>query len=299
MDVATQIVTTWYRTVLHTSSIHTSLQSCRTQMGPTCTWDHIGAALQLLLDYHLQEVQPLIVFQLLGLGNSHVLLGRYGTRLVAVKQHVLVRGSWEVSAHMLRESLLLRELTTYTWSPQLYVVSVSQDMVQIGMEYLPLSTEQMLAHPLLALTQLLGAVAALHRHGVAHCDLKPDNIRFRANGDLVLIDFDTSVWLNRASTGGTRRIGTPAYRDPYLSEDSCDLTTYDYRSLDAYAIGAVGLFFFNGGTHVFTHQCARTYDVHAQNTHVPDKERSLLAGLLAPSPSARWSVTRAHDVCGK
>src|SRR5205085_9649224 len=62
---------------------------------------------------------------------------------------------------------------------------------------------------------LLQAVASLERHGVAHRDIKPDNIGVRAltkqRNQLILFDFS----LARAPLENIN-VGTEGYRDPFL-----------------------------------------------------------------------------------
>ena len=299
--MAHAIVAAWQQRVCQTSQTYASLRSCRDQLDAQCPWADIGAALQQLLDTSAAPLRPLST-----LGTA-VVLARYGTRLVAVKQHVLTRGAWEVEWPMLRESRLLQELAVFSWSPQLAFVSVTPDLFQLGLEYLPWSMDQLLAlghePPHVVLHPLLTAVQALHQHGVAHRDLKPDNIRFRATGELVLIDYDASTWLTAPNGRQSSLYGTPAYRDPYLSDPQCDRTQYDDRWMDAFAIGAIGLFVCTGGTHVFARPTAqrcvdamRAYVIDDACPPIPLPERELLRGLLVPStPSRRSTLTQALE----
>ncbi|KQK01259.1 phosphoenolpyruvate carboxylase kinase 2 [Brachypodium distachyon] len=61
--------------------------------------------------------------------------------------------------------------------------------------------------------QLAAALAACHRRGVAHRDVKPDNLLFDAAGALKLADFGSAEWFGdgRAMTG---LVGTPYYVAP-------------------------------------------------------------------------------------
>ncbi|MBI2566697.1 MAG: protein kinase [Candidatus Schekmanbacteria bacterium] len=63
--------------------------------------------------------------------------------------------------------------------------------------------------------QLVEAIEALHRRGVAHCDLKPANVLVTKAGRVVVLDFGVATALD---AGGDRaaasRGGTPAYMAP-------------------------------------------------------------------------------------
>jgi serine/threonine protein kinase len=265
----------------------------------------------MLLDVGVMP-STLVPLHPIGHGNTTVVLGHYIGGLTAIKQQVFSRGSWEISSHILAELLALQELKGSTWSPHVLFHSVSQDMVQIGMEYIPISMKQMVRFGIRNMNvysrifqQLLGAVHALHQHGMTHRDIKPDNIRFRSNGDLVLIDYDSCTMPNDHTTK-TRRICTSGYRDPFLTVCTDEeLTVYDYRALDAFSVGAVFLFLLNGGKHLFTG--ASDADI-AQNTQsyvttglvagcvrwkLPATDRRILCGLLALTPGKRITVTAA------
>ncbi|XP_019192740.1 PREDICTED: phosphoenolpyruvate carboxylase kinase 2-like [Ipomoea nil] len=60
--------------------------------------------------------------------------------------------------------------------------------------------------------QLMSAISCCHRAGVAHRDVKPDNVLFDAQGNLKLADFGSAEWF-----GGGRMsavVGTPYYAAP-------------------------------------------------------------------------------------
>lgn len=302
---AVQIVTAWYIIQTRTPAIHTSLQSCRAMICPDCAWGDIGQALCRLL---VRGCPPadFLYLDLIGSGNATVIVGHHATRLLAVKQHLFARGSWEIPPHVLGEMRFMERLQGHTWSPQMIFQTISQDMVQMGMEYLPLSMKQMVrfgrrdvVYIGRLFTQLVRAVSELHACGVVHRDLKPDNIRFRSNGDLVLFDYDSCLDLS-STVVPTRRVCTATYRDPALA--TVPLDQYDYRALDAFSCGAIGLYMFHGARSVFSGSNEdairkRMLEVDVgrfcKRHHIPDLETTILVGLLHLDPSKRLSLSRA------
>lgn len=74
------------------------------------------------------------------------------------------------------------------------------------------------------LIEVCGAVRALHRHGLVHRDIKPQNIMRRANGELVLIDLGLVKEISKGSGRAASSLtiadgrpvgaGTPRYAAP-------------------------------------------------------------------------------------
>jgi serine/threonine-protein kinase PpkA len=84
--------------------------------------------------------------------------------------------------------------------------------------------------------QVAGALGALHEVGIYHRDLKPTNIMFREDDNLVLIDFGLAKQAHfQAGITGTGAIfGTPYYMSPEQGQGS----VVDQRS-DIYSLGVV------------------------------------------------------------
>src|SRR5204863_289476 len=61
------------------------------------------------------------------------------------------------------------------------------------------------------LRECLAALAALHREGIVHGDLKPSNIMVKRTGNTKLIDIGSAIDLNSPSA---RRMWSPAYAAP-------------------------------------------------------------------------------------
>jgi eukaryotic-like serine/threonine-protein kinase len=92
------------------------------------------------------------------------------------------------------------------------------------------------------LYQLADALSEIHRAGIIHRDVKPQNMRILANNRLVLFDFGLA---REAATGNqtTGFVGTIAYAAPELFGDGFVQFT---SAIDIYALGAVAHFLVHG-----------------------------------------------------
>jgi serine/threonine-protein kinase len=154
------------------------------------------------------------------------------------------------------------------------------------------------ADALAIMEQILGALAAAHRGGIVHRDVKPENVLLTSDGRVKVADFG----LARAVTGagsvstltGNVIIGTVAYLAPELVERG----VADARS-DVYAAGIV-LFEMLTGAKPYVGdspiQVAFRHvheTVPAPSTLVPDLPREL--DVLVARATARSPQERLHD----
>ncbi len=125
------------------------------------------------------------------------------------------------------------------------------------------------------LAQAGDGIAVLHRHGVIHRDIKPQNLLLRSTpegGEKVLVaDLGVAKAMLHAS-GLTQVVGTPAYMAP---EQAVGIGL-DFRA-DIHALGAVGY-------HLLTGRLVRDGGFGA-----------LLAPTLPPPPSAIAAVPASYD----
>ncbi|MEM9775043.1 MAG: tetratricopeptide repeat protein [Chloroflexota bacterium] len=128
--------------------------------------------------------------------------------------------------------------------------------------------------------QLLHGLAYLHRNGILHKDIKPENILV-ADGLVRLLDFGLSHKASEKSSTG----GSPKYIAPELVG-----TGEATKATDLYAVG-VHLYQFLAGGHPFGELDFRFYDrlldEEPEWKNVPAVWQPLLQSLLAKSPEER------------
>jgi eukaryotic-like serine/threonine-protein kinase len=142
------------------------------------------------------------------------------------------------------------------------------------------------------LASLADALAAVHRAGGAHRDVKPSNVMLAPAGRLVLMDFG----IFRPEMHGNAEMisGTPHYMAPEAIEAHVELGAW--QLVDLYALGVVGYELCSGkrpyeGKDVLIildqHINAPVPDVGKVRPDVPPRLRRLLGELMAKSPDDR------------
>ncbi|KAK5779581.1 hypothetical protein RI543_003473 [Arxiozyma heterogenica] len=87
--------------------------------------------------------------------------------------------------------------------------------------------------------QLLNGVSYMHTHGIAHCDIKLENILFYPNGLLKLCDFGNSTVFQTAWESNVHEEKTILGTQPYLAPEEFKKKPYDPRISDCWSCGMV------------------------------------------------------------
>lgn len=184
---------------------------------------------------------------------------------------------------------------------RIYDHGITDRHVYTVMEYLPggdlkarmkgrLAPEQALY-----LTVATGrALVAIHEAGVMHLDLKPQNVMFRGDGSLVLVDFGVSLLIDRITASQLdQTLGTPAYVSPeQVLGEPCDGRT------DLYSLGAIFYEMLTGQRMYAASSIGDllTKHVHEPVPRLPDEladYQGLLERLVAKKPASRFGSARA------
>lgn len=110
----------------------------------------------------------------------------------------------------------------------LYQCSLSSIIPGVGNDY---------SRQLLIINSILSGIQYLHSEGVIHRDLKPDNILYNSDADIVVTDFGLGIQINSDSSTMTKTtvFGTYKYCSPEQAVNSHDV---DYRT-DIYSMGKI------------------------------------------------------------
>jgi DNA-binding response OmpR family regulator len=118
--------------------------------------------------------------------------------------------------------------------------------------------------------ELMLALGDIHEKGILHRDLKPQNLMFRNDGSLAIVDFGIAKHIDAADlTGHGEILGTPRYMSPeQVQGKALDLRT------DIYSAGVL-LFQMLTGQHLFDGDSAVEVALHHLNTPPPPLPESL------------------------
>lgn len=118
--------------------------------------------------------------------------------------------------------------------------------------------------------QLMFALGDIHEQGILHRDLKPQNLMFRADGSLAIVDFGIAKHVDAVDrTGAGEILGTPRYMSP----EQVRGLALDWRT-DIYSAGVL-LYQMLTGCHLFDGETAVEVALHHLNTPPPPLPESL------------------------
>jgi len=157
---------------------------------------------------------------------------------------------------------------------------------------------------------LLEAVNYLHKKGIAHRDLKPQNLLLKSKDDDALIKIADFGFACRVHTpmSLTKRCGTPTYVAPEILKN----IPYD-QSSDMWSVGVI-LYVLLCGYPPFAHENQSTlfekirigeYNFYGDAWRdVSEDAKNLIRHLLVVDPASRWTAEQAlhsewlHEDCG-
>ncbi|KAI9475883.1 MAG: kinase-like domain-containing protein [Benjaminiella poitrasii] len=150
--------------------------------------------------------------------------------------------------------------------------------------------------------QLLNGVDYLHSMGIAHRDLKLDNLVLDHMGILKIIDFGCSTVFKYPFDNSITMTKGIFGSDPYIAPEQYTQSMYDPRLSDVWSCGII---FVCMTIHRFPWRVSRSTDVafraFATNQNqqryrllkwLPRESRSVMTSLLEVDPSRRWSLQR-------
>ncbi len=189
---------------------------------------------------------PITTFHMttLQLGNSAAQIVTRGTDLLVLKEHrckIPWNHDYNVICEMYMSLLLLQKFPNNDYFPNLVNINMNKSRVNIVTLFIPKSFTEIFTMTLprtfirKRVTELLSAVYFLHIDLlVAHRDIKSQNTRFKSNGQLVLIDFDTCcskedlIWSTRPVTSAHTRAPELEEINVNDGDDDDDKKTQDY-----------------------------------------------------------------------
>ena len=181
----------------------------------------------------------------------------------------------------------------------------TSDHAYISMEYLPggdlkdrIRAGLDSSSALRIFRELISALQSVHDAGIVHRDVKPQNIMFRADGSVALVDF--GIAKDTTSDHNLTRVGFVMGTPLYISPEQAEGRAVDGRA-DLYAAGAILFEMLTGKPPYHADTMAQLLYAHC---HAPIPQLSsnlaeyqiLIDRLLAKDPADRYQS--AHEMLG-
>jgi len=145
--------------------------------------------------------------------------------------------------------------------------------------------------------QLMEGLAYIHSMGVAHLDLKPENIMFKDNKILKILDFGASVIFRTPYSNKIIRSSGIVGSEPYMAPEQFSLKPYDPRTVDIWSCGIIFLaMFYNELPWKSAILSNLKYKAWAEKgiseiiTDLPKGPRELITRMLEPNPGKRITI---------
>jgi serine/threonine protein kinase len=185
-----------------------------------------------------------------------------------------------------KEALVHKICNLSSFLPETFDVKIEDEDLTIRMEFLNKRLKNQ-NNKEQAWFDILQAVAILNFFGIAHRDIKADNIMYRNGEKAVLIDFGLSKCL--IGDSHTPDVISYFYRPPEL-DDSLEIQNYRFE-IDSWSLGIWALELFNKNFEAFDfleEWEANEYGHYLES--LPDKIKNIVATFLLPSGERKTAL---------
>jgi serine/threonine-protein kinase len=150
------------------------------------------------------------------------------------------------------------------------------------------------------LRDCLVALAALHKNGIVHGDLKPGNIFLKRTGNAKIIDIGSAIEMRGVAT---RRMWSPAYAAPEVLQGDANTPRSDLASLGYVLVEMLagrspfeGLDTYNELIDAKANLGPRLAELLPPDVSGNDLLLNLCLRLVSPDPAQRFASAQAADV---
>jgi [calcium/calmodulin-dependent protein kinase] kinase len=147
--------------------------------------------------------------------------------------------------------------------------------------------------------QIIAALVYLHNHGIAHCDVKPENVLLSSQDCVYLADFGVSELMEAGSNDvSCTGLGTPAFMAPEMFDPS--RTKVNGIAVDIWGLGVTaflmryGFLPFKGANISEAYESARTASIVFPDSST-EEERDFFNKCLAKNPEERTSMKELRN----
>ncbi|KAK8943077.1 CBL-interacting protein kinase 4 [Platanthera zijinensis] len=252
------------------------------------------------------------VVRLLGRGTFakvYEARSRADASIVAIKildKPEIVSGG--IGACILREVSVMRRLSDHPHIIKLHEVLATRSKIYFVLEHA--SGGELLTHiarrgrlpeatAARYFYQLLSALRFCHAHGIAHRDVKPQNLLLDRDGNLKVSDFGLSALPEHCRDDGLllTACGTPAYAAPEIARHR----PYDGARADAWSCGVILFVLLAGYLPFSDSNLPEMYrQIHSRDYRFPSwfspSTKRLISRLLDPNPETRITLDAVTEL---